>query len=108
MELFVIVCGKKNRKKAQQVICSCYYEPCLCSLLENVLERFEHENGDLLVVATLCLLEASRGGLLESELLDILGDEADLVPPSPFEEKGEQSFGGTSNHRASFAFVLTH
>ena len=58
------------------------------SLLEVVLDRLERENGGHLLVATLCLLEASSSGLLESELLDILGDETDLVPPSPYEEKG--------------------
>ena len=50
--------------------------------------RFERENGGHLLVATLCLLEASSGGLQESELLDILADEEELVPPSPYEEKG--------------------
>ena len=58
------------------------------SLLEEVLGRFERENGGHLLVATLCLLEASSGGLQEAELLDILADEEELVPPSPYEEKG--------------------
>ena len=58
------------------------------SLLEEVLDRFERENGGHLLVATLCLLEVSYGGLQESELLDVLADEDGLVPPSPFEEKG--------------------
>ena len=59
------------------------------SLLEEVLDRFERESGGHLLVATLCLLEVSSGGLQESELLDILANEDDLVPPSPFEEKGK-------------------
>ncbi len=53
-----------------------------------MLDRLERENGDRLLVATLCLLEVSRAGLLESELLEMLSDEDSLVPPSPFEEKG--------------------
>ena len=61
----------------------------LFSLLEEVLDRFERENGGHLLVATLCLLEASSGGLQESELLDILANEEELVPPSPYEEKGK-------------------
>ena len=39
-------------------------------------------------MATLCLLNASSAGLLESELRQILGDEEKLMPPSPFDEKG--------------------
>ena len=42
-------------------------------------------------MATLCLLEASASGLLETELLTILGNEKDLVPPSPYDEKGEHN-----------------
>lgn len=52
----------------------------------QVLKRFEKENGGQLLVATLCLLEVSAGGLLESELLTILGDE-DRLQPSQDEEK---------------------
>ena len=58
------------------------------SLLEELLKRFENETGGTLIVATLCLLEASSAGLLESELRQILGDEEKLMPPSPFDEKG--------------------
>ena len=58
------------------------------SLLEKVLERFEQEHGATLLVATLCLLEVSAAGLLESELLAMLGDKDTLIPPSPFDEKG--------------------
>ena len=66
-----------------------YYELSVySSLLEEILERFEGESGGPLKVATLCLLEASASGLLESELLTILGNEKDLVPPSPYDEKG--------------------
>nr|XP_006815135.1 PREDICTED: telomerase protein component 1-like [Saccoglossus kowalevskii] len=60
----------------------------LLDLLAQVLKRFEEENGGYLLVATLCLLEASATGLLETELLDILGDEDNLMPPEPSEEKG--------------------
>ena len=46
-----------------------------------MLTRFEEENGGLIVVGTLCLLETSRHGLLETELLQLLADESLLVPP---------------------------
>ena len=59
------------------------------SLLEELLRRFETEKGGQLIVATLCLLEASAAGLLESELRQILADEEKLMPPSPFDEKGK-------------------
>ncbi|XP_033737542.1 LOW QUALITY PROTEIN: nephrocystin-3-like [Pecten maximus] len=62
----------------------------LLSLLEYLLTRLETEAGGNLVVATLCLLEASSAGLLESELRQILGQEATLMPPSPFDEKEEK------------------
>ena len=52
------------------------------SLLQQVLERLENESGGELVIATLCLLECSRHGLLESELLLLLRNENDLLPPS--------------------------
>lgn len=61
------------------------------SLLEQLLTRFEGERGGHLIVATLCLLESSNAGLLESELRHILGNEATLMPPSPFDEKGKCS-----------------
>lgn len=46
----------------------------------QVLTRFEQENGGELLVATVCLLETSSRGLLETELLTILGDEENLMP----------------------------
>ncbi|XP_071495043.1 telomerase protein component 1-like [Diadema antillarum] len=52
----------------------------LLELLEQVFTRFEEENGGMLLVATLCLLECSATGLLETELLLILGDEDNLMP----------------------------
>ena len=45
------------------------------------MTRFEEENGGQLVVATVCLLETSRHGLLETELLELLADENNLTPP---------------------------
>lgn len=63
-----------------------------CSLLAQVFDRFEEENGGNLLTATLCLLEASQTGLLEVELLSILGDEDNLMPSSESEagkEKGK-------------------
>ena len=49
-------------------------------LLDQVFTRFEEENGGMLLSATLCLLETSATGLLEIELLKILGDEDNLIP----------------------------
>jgi hypothetical protein len=46
----------------------------------QILERFEVENDGKLLIATLCLLEVSNGGLLEVELLAVLGDEDNLMP----------------------------
>ena len=46
-----------------------------------MLTRFEEENGGQLVIATVCLLETSRHGLLETELLELLADENNLTPP---------------------------
>ena len=61
------------------------------SLLAVVLSRFEKEDegSGHLLVATLCLIEVSTFGLLESELLTILGDEEHLMPPEK-EEKMEK------------------
>lgn len=62
----------------------------ILSLLDELLKRFEGESGGTLLVATLCLLEASAAGLLESELRQILADEDKLMPPAPFDEKDEK------------------
>ncbi|XP_072024365.1 LOW QUALITY PROTEIN: TPR repeat-containing protein DDB_G0287407-like [Amphiura filiformis] len=61
----------------------------LLNLLAQVLDRFEAESGGHLLEATLCLLECSSTGLLETELLAILGDEDNLMP-SDNKEKGEK------------------
>ena len=57
-----------------------------------MLERFEKENGGDLLIATLCLLEVSARGLLETELLFILGDEDIMPPKSERQEKSQISF----------------
>ncbi|KAK6179484.1 hypothetical protein SNE40_011834 [Patella caerulea] len=62
----------------------------LLNILEELLTRLEHCEGGQLLVATLCLLEASVSGLLESELRNILGDKESLTPPSPYDEKDEK------------------
>ncbi|XP_071945133.1 TPR repeat-containing protein DDB_G0287407-like [Antedon mediterranea] len=54
----------------------------LLDLLGQVLSRFEQENGGMLMIATLCLLETSSHGLLETELLSILGGDLSLLTPS--------------------------
>ena len=46
----------------------------------DVLTRFETEAGGTLMTATLCLLEVSRHGLLETELLALLADMNNLTP----------------------------
>lgn len=53
-------------------------EGTLKGLLQQVLRRFEKETDRVLLVSTLCLLEASRFGLLEFELLEILTDRENL------------------------------
>ena len=45
------------------------FHPCV---LLQVMKRIVEEYGGDLVVATLCLVETSRFGLLETELLDLL------------------------------------
>nr|XP_054769175.1 telomerase protein component 1-like [Lytechinus pictus] len=62
----------------------------LLELLAQVLERFEDESGGSLMVATLCLLECSSSGLLEAELLAILGDEDNLMPSDDGENNKEK------------------
>ena len=57
-----------------------------------VLSRFEKENGGELLVGALCLLEVSSRGLLEVELVTILGDEENLFydeKPKDASEKGK-------------------
>ncbi|XP_071840216.1 TPR repeat-containing protein DDB_G0287407-like [Apostichopus japonicus] len=63
----------------------------LLNLLAQVFDRFEEENGGNLLTATLCLLEASQTGLLEVELLSILGDEDNLMPSSESEAGKEKA-----------------
>lgn len=57
---------------------------------EQVLTRFEEENGGQVVVATVCLLETSRHGLLETELLQMLAEESTLTPPPYIEGESDQ------------------
>ena len=54
------------------------------------MARFEEENGGYLVVATLCLLETSAKGLLETELLSLLADEDNLVYKGEEEKSDEK------------------
>ena len=46
----------------------------------DVFSRFEQEAGGELMAATLCQLEVSRHGLLETELLALLGEKSNLKP----------------------------
>ena len=43
-----------------------------------------------MVVATVCLLETSRHGLLETELLQMLAEESTLTPPPHVEGESDQ------------------
>ena len=52
-----------------------------------MFSRFEREAGGKLMVGTLCLLEVSRHGLLETELLALLGEESNIDVPAY--EEGE-------------------
>ncbi|XP_077998733.1 TPR repeat-containing protein DDB_G0287407-like [Glandiceps talaboti] len=63
----------------------------LLELLAQVLSRFEQENGGDLLVATLSLLESSTSGLLETELLTILGDEENLMVPESYGANSSQA-----------------
>ena len=55
------------------------FPPGLIEMEENILERFEKETEADLIVGTLCLLECSNSGLLESELLKLLAKPG-LIP----------------------------
>ena len=55
----------------------------------DVFSRFEEETGGVLMTATLCLLEVSCHGLLETELLALLGNPENLKPPEFIE--GEEA-----------------
>ncbi|RDD44551.1 Telomerase protein component 1 [Trichoplax sp. H2] len=81
----------------------------LLELLEQVLTRFEEESGGHLMVATLCFLECSRHGLLERELLELLGDDELLKPPSleEFMKKNSESSPKTSEATESLANDLS-
>jgi telomerase protein component 1 len=47
------------------------------SLFAEVLERLEGDHGDELVKTTMSFIACSRGGLLEDEMLHLLGNETD-------------------------------
>ena len=67
------------------------------SLEMDVFTRFEQEAGGTLMTATLCLLEVSRHGLLETELLALLGDTNNLKPPEYIEGKENEIIAQTDN-----------
>ena len=50
-----------------------YSTSATLSLYDHIISRLEEEVESRLVIATLCLLECAHHGLLESELLDLLG-----------------------------------
>ena len=55
----------------------------------EVFTRFEKESGGKLMKATLCMLEVSRHGLLEFELLALLGTETNIIVPEYVEVRIE-------------------
>ncbi|CAL1546769.1 unnamed protein product [Lymnaea stagnalis] len=61
----------------------------LLMLFDELLHRLETGTEGVLLVGTLCLLEASAAGLNETELRQLLSDDTMIKPPSPFEEKEE-------------------
>lgn len=76
------------------------------SLEEQVLTRFEEENDGNVVKATLCLLETSRHGLLETELLQMLGDETLIIPPNYNEYKASDR-GVTHEGKGVYILVIS-
>lgn len=76
------------------------------SLEEQVLTRFEEENGGQIVVGTLCLLETSRHGLLETELLQLLADETLLVPPKYTEGEEDVTTKADESEGADYSLCV--
>lgn len=62
----------------------------LISLEEIVFERFEGEAGGELMKACVCMLEVSRHGLLETELLALLAEEKNVKVPEYTGEDGTE------------------
>ena len=58
-----------------------YFRNYFSSLEETVFARFEGETGGDLMKACVCMLEVSRHGLLETELLALLGDKKNVEIP---------------------------
>ena len=80
----------------------------MCRLEGEILSRFEEENGGNLLIATLCLLEVSARGLLEVELLSILGDDENSLPPGHFddsEKDGEESARKSESVSDQFTYL---
>ncbi len=79
-------------------------------LEQQVLVRFEKENGGELLVGALCLLEVSQRGLLEAELLAIMGDEDNLMPhfeaATSNKEKGMILYTTKNNYSYVLPFVM--
>ena len=76
----------------------------MCFRIEQqVLDRFELENGGDLLVGAVCLLEVSVRGLLEVELLTILGDEDNLMPRNEKQEEGKEKGKVNRNRREKHA-----
>ncbi|XP_065641448.1 nephrocystin-3 isoform X1 [Hydra vulgaris] len=62
----------------------------LINLETEVFTRFESESGGVLMKATLCLLEVSRHGLLETELLALLGNSSNIQYTEYIEGKEDE------------------
>ena len=71
-----------------------------------MFERFEGETGGDLMKACVCMLEVSRHGLLETELLALLGEERNIKLPKYEGEDGLQLFPkGTETTQGTAEYI---
>ncbi|XP_077984631.1 TPR repeat-containing protein DDB_G0287407-like [Glandiceps talaboti] len=76
----------------------------LSGLLQQMLERVANDNGGDLVKATVCLLECSKHGLLETELLELLAIKP-MVPSVDGEYENANIVVGEKVPMAEWALV---
>ena len=73
---------------------------------ETVFARFEEETGGDLMKACVCMLEVSRHGLLETELLALLGDKKNIILPE-YKELDEDALLSVSVFFLIFVIFLS-
>nr|XP_047125336.1 TPR repeat-containing protein DDB_G0287407 [Hydra vulgaris]XP_047125337.1 TPR repeat-containing protein DDB_G0287407 [Hydra vulgaris] len=78
----------------------------LINLETEVFTRFESETGGVLMKATLCLLEVSRHGLLETELLALLGDSKNIQCTEYIEGEDDKIMEATEKMNIQSAITL--